>query len=208
MYKKCVKRLIDFIVSLILIPIVLFIIVIIAPIIWLDDRGPIFYNSFRRGKDGKSFRMLKFRSMYVDSPDLRNSDGSTFNSSNDLRVTNFGRFLRKSSLDEIPQIFNVLLGHMSYVGPRPTLAIRPFEEVKPMARKRFDVRPGITGYAQAYYRNSISQDEKFKIDCEYVDNISFLLDVKIIAKTITTVIKKDNVYVPSSEKSEKKSWTK
>lgn len=208
MYKKCVKRLIDFIVSLILMPFVLVIIVIIAPIIWLDDRGPVFYNSLRRGKDGKSFKMLKFRSMYVDSPDLRNTDGSTFNSSNDLRVTNFGRFLRKSSLDEIPQILNILLGHMSYVGPRPTLAIRPFEEVKPMARKRFEVRPGITGYAQAYYRNSISQEEKFKMDCEYVDNISFLLDVKIIVKTIATVFKNDNVFVPSTEKTEQKKLDK
>ena len=118
----------DFIIALIAIPLVLLIIVIMSPIIYFNDKGPVFYNAPRLGMNGKKFKMLKFRSMYINSPDLRNSDGSTFNSSNDPRVTKVGKFMRKTSLDEIPQIFNVLIGQMSLVGPRPTFLI--FQKMK------------------------------------------------------------------------------
>ena len=138
--------------------------------------------------------------MYINSPDLRNSDGSTFNSSNDPRVTKVGKFMRKTSLDEIPQIFNVLIGQMSLVGPRPTLATKNFLDISEDERKRYTVRPGITGYSQAYYRNSISQSEKFRQDNYYVDNISFLLDAKIIIKTVASVLKHDNVFVSEENK--------
>lgn len=154
----------DFIIALIAIPLVLLIIVIMSPIIYFNDKGPVFYNAPRLGMNGKKFKMLKFRSMYINSPDLRNSDGSTFNSSNDPRVTKVGKFMRKTSLDEIPQIFNVLIGQMSLVGPRPTLATKNFLDISEDERKRYTVRPGITGYSQAYYRNSISQSEKFRQD--------------------------------------------
>lgn len=190
----------DFIIALIAIPFVLLIIVIMSPIIYFNDKGPVFYNASRLGMNGKKFKMLKFRSMYINSPDLRNSDGSTFNSSNDPRVTKVGKFMRKTSLDEIPQIFNVLIGQMSLVGPRPTLATKNFLDISEDERKRYTVRPGITGYSQAYYRNSISQSEKFRQDNYYVDNISFLLDAKIIIKTVASVLKHDNVFVSEENK--------
>ena len=190
----------DFIIALIAIPLVLLIIVIMSPIIYFNDKGPVFYNAPRLGMNGKKFKMLKFRSMYINSPDLRNSDGSTFNSSNDPRVTKVGKFMRKTSLDEIPQIFNVLIGQMSLVGPRPTLATKNFLDISEDERKRYTVRPGITGYSQAYYRNSISQSEKFRQDNYYVDNISFLLDAKIIIKTGASVLKHDNVFVSEENK--------
>lgn len=202
MYEKYVKRWLDFFIALIATPFVCVLIVIVAPAIYLNDAGPVFYNAERRGMNGKKFKMFKFRSMYVNSPDLKNTDGSTFNSADDPRVTKVGRLLRKSSIDEIPQILNVLKGDMSFIGPRPTLAQTPYEQLDEMRKKRLRVRPGITGYAQAYYRNSITQDEKFKYDCEYVDQVTFMTDVKILIKTISSVLKRENIYV-SEEGTEK-----
>ena len=195
MYKYCFKRLFDFVVALMATPFILVLVVIIGPIIYLDDPGPIFYNAIRRGQHGKNFKMFKFRSMYVNSPDIKNKDGSTFNSENDPRVTKIGRVLRKTSIDELPQILNVLIGDMSFIGPRPTLARVPYEELDDIRKKRLMVKPGITGYSQAYYRNSITQAEKFKWDCYYVDNLSFVMDVKIFFKTINTVLRRKNIYV-------------
>lgn len=202
MYEKYIKRWLDFFVALIATPFVCILIVIVAPAIYLNDAGPVFYNAERRGMNGKKFKMFKFRSMYVNSPDLKNADGSTFNSADDPRVTKVGRLLRKSSIDEIPQILNVLKGDMSFIGPRPTLAQTPYEQLDEMRKKRLRVRPGITGYAQAYYRNSITQDEKFKYDCEYVDQVTFVTDVKILIKTISSVLRRENIYV-SGEGTEK-----
>lgn len=202
MYEKYVKRWLDFFIALIATPLVCVLIVIVAPAIYLNDAGPVFYNAERRGMNGKKFKMFKFRSMYVNSPDLKNTDGSTFNSADDPRVTKVGRLLRKSSIDEIPQILNVLKGDMSFIGPRPTLAQTPYEQLDEMKKKRLRVRPGITGYAQAYYRNSITQDEKFKYDCEYVDQVTFVTDVKILIKTISSVLRRENIYV-SGEGAEK-----
>lgn len=133
--------------------------------------------------------------MYVNSPDLRNKDGSTFNSEDDPRVTKIGSIMRKLSLDEIPQLINVLIGDMSFVGPRPTLATKSYEELDVVMKKRLEVRPSITGYAQAYYRNSIGQDEKFKWDVYYAERISFILDIKILVKTIESVLGHKNIYV-------------
>lgn len=183
----------DIIMSLILMPFVLIITAIMAPIIYISDPGPVFYNGLRRGRHGISFKMYKFRSMYVNSPDIRNEDGSTYNSNNDPRVTKIGRFMRKTSIDELPQLCNVLIGNMSFVGPRPTLATKSFDEIEEERRHRYDVRPGITGYSQAYFRNSIPQEEKFKYDLYYVDNVSFILDVKIILKTIQSVLLRENI---------------
>ena len=191
------KRLIDIMVSFIALPFVGLVILFAAPVIHFTDRGPVFYNAERRGKNGKVFKMYKLRSMYVNSPNLKNSDGSTFNSENDPRVTPIGRILRKTSLDEFPQFLNVFLGHMSLIGPRPTLPSKlvPVSEMDEVRKKRYSVRPGITGYAQAYYRNSITQDEKFLHDAYYVDNLSFLLDLKVIFKTVLSVIGQKNINV-------------
>ncbi len=200
MYRQFGKRALDFLLALIATPFVLIVIAIMAPIIYISDPGPVFYNAERRGRNGKAFRMFKLRSMYVNAPDLRNADGSTFNSEHDARVTKIGRIMRKTSLDELPQILNVLLGHMSFIGPRPTLTTRPYEQFPAEYKRRFDVRPGITGYAQAYFRNSIGQDSKFREDCYYVDHLSFGMDVKILIQTVRSVVKHENVFVSTETK--------
>ena len=193
MYEKFFKRAIDILLSLIATPFVLLAIIVMAPFIYFTDRGPIFYNATRRGRNGKNFKMFKLRSMYVNSPDLKNPDGSTFNSDKDPRVTKIGRFMRKTSVDELPQILNVLIGDMSFIGPRPTLVTVPYEQLPEINKKRLQVRPGITGYAQAYYRNSITKQQKYEYDCYYVDNVSFVMDVKIILKTVKSVLKRENI---------------
>lgn len=202
MYILFFKRVIDFLGALIFLPFVLIEIIILAPIIWLTDKGPVFYNAKRAGKDYKPFKMFKLRSMYVNSPDLKNPDGSTFNSDNDPRVTPIGRILRKTSLDEVPQFLNILTGDMSFIGPRPKLyeGEEVYNGFSDEYKKSFEVKPGITGYAQAYYRNSITQDEKFHWDAYYADHISFAMDVKIIFKTFYSVIGRKNINTAESYK--------
>lgn len=194
MYKKYVKRILDFIFSLILLPPVLLVILICGIFIKLEDGGPIFYCGKRLGRDGKVFKMYKLRSMKVNAPDLRNADGSTYNSDDDPRLTKVGRILRKTSLDELPQLFNVLKGDMSFIGPRPDLPehINYYEgdEVR-----KLDVLPGVSGYNQAYYRNAAEWKRRLQNDVYYVDNISFWLDFKIFFKTIEGVILRKGIYV-------------
>lgn len=193
MYKHFFKRVLALLISLMFLPFILLLILVVGPVIYFTDKGPIFYNADRVGKDGKIFKMYKFRSMYVNAPDLRNADGSTFNSEDDPRVTKIGHFLRKTSIDELPQLLNVLLGDMSFVGPRPSLTTTKYEDYNEIRKKRVSVRPGITGYSQAFFRNSISQDEKFSYDCYYVDNLSFVMDVKILFKTFVSVLGRKNI---------------
>ena len=197
MYKHFFKRFFDILVSLLFLPFFLLIFIIFAPIIKLSDGGPVFYNAPRLGKNGKVFKMFKFRSMKVNSPNLLNADGSTFNGNNDPRVTKIGRFIRKTSIDETPQILNILLGHMSIIGPRAHLTtnFKGYDALDDVHKKRIEVRPGLTGYNQAYFRNSASSEEKLKHDCYYVENLTFWMDVKVFFKTIVTVLKHDNVYV-------------
>lgn len=194
MYKHFFKRFFDILLGIITLPFVLITIIIFAPIIYFTDNGSVFYCGKRIGKDGKPFSMIKLRSMYMNAPDIRNSDGSTFNSSNDRRVTPIGRLLRKTSLDEIPQLLNVLIGNMSFIGPRPTVDFGlDLSTANEDVKKRYSVKPGITGYAQAFYRNSISSEEKLKWNCYYVDNLSLSLDIKILLKTISSVIFQKNI---------------
>ncbi len=206
---RFIKRLFDIIVSLIALPFVILVVVIFAPIIFFTDRGPVFYNAPRLGRRGKVFKMYKLRSMKVNSPDIKNADGSTYNGKNDPRVTKVGRFLRKTSLDEFPQFLNVLKGDMSFIGPRAHLTTNynGFDTLDEKRQKRLLVRPGITGYNQAYYRNAATSDEKIEHDVYYVEHMSLLLDIKIIFKTVFSVLKRENVYVtpevvgkPSEEK--------
>lgn len=202
MYVHFFKRLIDILIGLCALPFVVLVILVFGPIIYFTDKGPVFYNATRAGKDYKPFKMFKLRSMYVNSPDLKNPDGSTYNSDDDPRVTPIGRFLRKTSLDEFPQFLNVLIGDISFIGPRPKLwnAQRKMEDMDGDRKKSFMVKPGITGYAQAYFRNSITQDEKFHWDAYYAENISFLMDVKIILKTIKSVLSRKNINTEQSYK--------
>lgn len=195
MYKYFFKRFLDIVGALIAMPFVILVIAFFGLIVYLTDRGSVFYNAKRAGVNGQPFTMFKLRTMYLNAPDIRNSDGSTFNSDNDIRVTPIGRFLRKTSLDEFPQFINVLIGDMSLVGPRPTLATKNIEEYSEVMKKRASVRPGITGYSQAFFRNSISQMEKFDNDCFYVENLTFYTDLKIILKTVSSVLRRQNVFV-------------
>ncbi|MBS5359852.1 sugar transferase [Finegoldia magna] len=193
-YQKILKRVIDFFVSLIISPIVLIICIIFGLLIYIEDKGDIFYISERRGINGSVFKMYKLRSMKLNSPDLRNPDGSTYNSNKDERLTKTGKLIRKLSIDELPQIFNVLKGEMSFIGPRPSLVSMRYDELDEYRKKRLNVLPGITGYSQACYRNTISQSEKIIKDCWYVDNISLSTDVKILIKTIKIVLFKTGIY--------------
>ncbi|MBO7631640.1 MAG: sugar transferase [Lachnospiraceae bacterium] len=187
MYRHFFKRVLDIIFSLLALPFFALIFIIFAPIIFFTDKGPIFYNAPRVGRNGKIFKMYKFRSMYVNAPDIRNADGSTFNSKNDPRVTPIGRFMRKTSLDETAQCLNTLFGTMSIIGPRPDLPTA-LEKYTDRERKKLDIRPGITGYNQAYFRNTVTWKETLEHDVYYVENCSFLLDVKIILQSIKTVL--------------------
>lgn len=193
MYKKYFKRIIDIVVSLIFLPLILILTLVVSILIKLDDGGSVFYFAKRRGINGNTFNMVKFRSMKENAPDIRNEDGSTFNSENDPRITKIGKFLRKTSIDEIPQLLNVFIGDMSLIGPRPNMATKQFDELSIGEQKRVRMKPGITGYSQAFYRNSISMDKKTKLDNYYIDNVSFLLDMKIIFQTLKTVILKENI---------------
>lgn len=193
MYKKFLKRLFDILISiLLLIPLtIIFIIVSIA--IFIEDRGPIIYSGERLGKNGKVFKMYKFRSMYVNSEDIRNDDGSTYNSKNDPRVTKVGHFIRETSIDELPQIINVLLGDMSIIGPRASLS-NSLSGYSNDELDKLKVRPGITGYTQAYFRNSLSSREKRLKDVWYANNVSLWLDIKILVKTFSTVLFRKGLY--------------
>ena len=154
MYKKYFKRILDLALAIIALPIWFIILIVIGPLIYFEDKGPIFYNAPRLGKNGKIFKMYKFRSMKVNAPDIRNEDGSTFNSEDDPRLTKVGRILRKTSIDEIPQVLNVLKGDMSFIGPRPDLPEhKNYYEGNEI--RKLEVKPWITGYNQAYYRNAI-----------------------------------------------------
>ncbi|MBO5755806.1 MAG: sugar transferase [Clostridia bacterium] len=197
MIYKFFKRLFDIVLSLIALPFVLLIIIIFAPIIFLTDRGPVFYNAERLGRKGKVFKMYKLRSMKVNSPNLRNADGSTYNGENDPRVTKVGKLMRKTSIDEFPQFLNVLKGDMSLIGPRAhlTTSYKGYENLDEIRKKRLEVRPGITGYSQAYFRNSITSEQKLLNDAYYVEHMSLGLDIKILFATVFSVLKRKNIYV-------------
>lgn len=202
MYVHFFKRLIDILIGLCALPFVVLVILVFGPIIYFTDKGPVFYNATRAGKDYKPFKMFKLRSMYVNSPDLKNPDGSTYNSDDDPRVTPIGSFLRKTSLDEFPQFLNVLIGDISFIGPRPKLYCpEKYPNGLPeFMKKSFMVKPGVTGYAQAYYRNSITNEEKFKWDGYYAENVSFIMDVNIIFKTVSSVLLRKNINTAQSYK--------
>lgn len=198
MYKKFMKRLFDLLISILIFPIFIVLVVIITPIIYIDDKGPIFYNAKRLGKNGKIFKMYKFRSMKVNAPDIRNEDGSTFNSKDDIRLTKVGRFIRKTSIDEIPQLINVFIGNMSFVGPRPDLPEHKDLYIDNEMRK-LEIKPGITGFNQAYYRNTIEWKKRIENDIYYIDNLSFILDMKIVFKTVKMILLRKNVYISKDE---------
>lgn len=192
MYLKF-KRVMDFLLACLLLPLLIIVLFLAYICIKLEDGGPIFYMADRIGKDGKIFKMYKLRSMKVNAPDIRLEDGSTYNSEDDPRVTKFGKFARKTSIDEIPQLINVIKGEMSFIGPRPDSASW-LPNYTAEERVILNVRPGITGYNQAVNRNSVGTKEKIANDMIYVENVSFLFDIKIIFWTLKTVLFSKNVY--------------
>ena len=165
----------------------------IAILIRVSSPGPAIYRSPRVGHRGRRLDMLKFRTMAAGAPDLRNADGSTYNATDDPRVTRVGAWLRRTSLDELPQFWNVLKGEMSVVGPRPDLldqqAFYASEDFR-----RLDVRPGITGLAQTAERNAASWAERRKLDLEYVDSHTLAGDLRILARTIPAMFHGRGVY--------------
>lgn len=194
MYARFGKRACDLIVGIIALPFVLLIIAILAPFIHFEDKGPVFYNAPRVGVGGRDFKMYKLRSMKVNAPDLVMEDGSTYNGADDPRMTRVGAFMRKTSLDEMPQFLNVLKGDMSVVGPRPDLR-RETELYVGDEHLKLTVKPGVTGYAAVYGRNSLPWHDRLALDVEYVRTMSFPLDVKIFFKTFSAVFKQEGVFV-------------
>lgn len=201
MYKLFFKRILDLIIGILAFPFLVVALIIFGPIIKLTDRGPIFYNAQRIGRNGKLFKMFKFRSMFVNAPDIRLADGSTYNGEDDPRVTKIGRFIRAASIDELPQILNILNGTMSLIGPRPDPPDW-LDKYPEDIRVFLTVRPGLTGYCQAYWRNGADGEEKMKADAYYAQHLSFLFDVKIFFKTITRVLGHGNTYKDLSNEKE------
>jgi lipopolysaccharide/colanic/teichoic acid biosynthesis glycosyltransferase len=194
LYNRVVKRFLDICLGLIGLPIVGIHLLIFAPIIYLEDKGPVFYNAPRVGRFGKTFLMYKYRTMHVNAPDIKEADGSTYNAPDDPRQTKIGVFLRKTSMDEFPQLINVLKGDMSFIGPRPDLEEEAAlyegnDEIKLL------VRPGISGYAQVYGRNAIPWRERLHLDANYVGKLSFALDTRIFLRTFFAVFGQKDIYV-------------
>lgn len=186
MYKKVFKRLIDIIVSLIVLllssPLFVFVILFLA---FANDGKPFFVQR-RPGRGGRIFKIIKFKTMN----DKKDAHGALL--PDDIRLTKIGSFVRKTSLDELPQLLNVIKGDMSLIGPRPLLPqyLPLYSEYQ---KKRHDLKPGITGWAQVNGRNAISWEQKFKLDVWYVENISFLLDIKIVYLTVKKVIQSEGI---------------
>lgn len=198
-YRKVIKRLLGILFVLISFPFVIIISIPVAVAIKIEDGGPIFYKGLRYGKDMRKFYEYKFRSMKVNAPDIRNKDGTTYNSEDDPRLTKIGRFLRKTSIDELPQFFNVLKGDMSVIGPRPS-PMGNESTYTNFIKKKFTVRPGITGYNQALLRNTATLEQRYENDVYYAENVSFLFDLKILLMTVRTVLTHKGINRPESEK--------
>lgn len=198
MYRKFVKRLLDIILSLCGIIILSPVYLVLFVMVRVKLGSPVFFRQERPGKDEKIFRLCKFRTM-TDARDENREllpDGE--------RLTEFGNFLRRSSLDELPELFNILKGDMSLIGPRPLLVgYLPYYTKR--EQLRHTVRPGLTGLAQVSGRNFLGWDERLARDVEYVENLSFLMDVKILLKTAMVVLKKEDVAV-ETETVEKYLW--
>lgn len=185
-YEKYIKRILDIVLSLVILIFFWWLILIIALLVKIKLGSPVIFKQPRPGKNEKIFNMYKFRTM----TDERDSNGELL--PDEKRLTGFGRFLRKTSCDELLEIFNILKGDMSFIGPRPLL-VKYLERYNEEQHHRHDVRPGLTGYAQVHGRNAIGWEEKFALDLEYVKNITFWGDLKIFIETLKVVLKRDGI---------------
>lgn len=185
-----IKNIFDFISSLCGLVILSPLFLLIAIAIKIDSPGPIFFKQTRGGINNKYFKIYKFRTMCVNAENM----GFGYSvSKNDSRITRVGKFLRKTSLDELPQLINILKGEMSIIGPRPTVTVQT-DNYNDYQRKRLNMKPGITGYAQVNGRNSLTWEQKFELDNYYIDNFSVILDLKILIKTISVVFNQEEIY--------------
>lgn len=177
---------------------IIFILPILAAIaiaIKIDTDGDIIFKQKRIGQNGRTFKIYKFRTMVVNAENI--GDGLTVKNESDARITKVGHFLRKTSLDELPQLFNVFLGDMSLVGPRPPVTYFPYdgyENYPSNFKKRFVFKPGITGLTQTTVRNSVSWLERIKVDLKYIENYSIFLDIKILFDTVIKIFKPESIY--------------
>lgn len=191
MYEKIIKRVIDVIMAGIIAIIFAVPMLIVAVIVRLNSKGPAIFKQTRIGKDGKEFVIYKFRTMALDSE----FEGSGVYSGNgDDRVTGVGKILRATSIDELPQVINILKGDMSFIGPRPPLTYHPWtiDKYTEEQLRMFEVKPGITGWAQVNGRKCVEWNTRIKLNVWYVDNVSFLLDIKILFLTVISVLTNEN----------------
>ncbi len=186
-YRDCIKRIVDLTIAIPVFVVAAIPMGIIAVAIKVDSKGPVFFKQDRIGKDKKVYQMMKFRSMVVDA---EHSGSGVYSGKGDPRVTRVGRIIRATSLDELPQLFNVLKGDMSLIGPRPPLTYHPWpiEEYTEEQLHMFDVRPGFSGWAQMHGRREVEWHHRIELNNWYVDHVRFSLDAKIFFKTITTIL--------------------
>ncbi len=192
MYKRGIKRLLDIIISVIILALFSWLYIILAILVRVKLGSPVLFKQPRPGKDEKIFNMYKFRTM----TDERDENGKLL--PDEVRLTAFGKKLRSTSLDELPEFLNILKGDMSFIGPRPLL-VKYLPYYNERERLRHSIRPGLTGYAQAHGRNAISWEQKFEYDIWYVEHLSFVLDIKVIIDTIKTVLSHDGVVLNALE---------
>jgi lipopolysaccharide/colanic/teichoic acid biosynthesis glycosyltransferase len=189
------KRLVDFVVSAVALVVLCPVLAVVAILVRAKLGSPVIFRQQRPGKDGRLFTLYKFRTMRDAAPGASGADAVA---SDAERLTSFGRMLRSTSLDELPELANVLLGQMSVVGPRPLLP-EYLDRYNEEQARRHEVRPGITGWAQVNGRNAVSWDERFKMDVWYVDSRSFALDARILIRTVSAVVSREGVSAPGSE---------
>ncbi|SOB93567.1 lipopolysaccharide/colanic/teichoic acid biosynthesis glycosyltransferase [Ureibacillus xyleni] len=187
LYQKFIKRPLDLLISFVAIVLLSPLLLLVSLLVKIKLGSPIIFKQLRPGRDEKIFTLYKFRTMTNEQDQFGQLLPET------IRLTKFGRFLRSTSLDELPQLFNVLKGEMSIIGPRPLLVhyLKLYNEHQ---KRRHEVRPGLTGLAQVKGRNYLTWEEKFNLDVEYVDNISLLNDIKILVLTLKKVIKREDIY--------------
>lgn len=187
MYIKYTKRILDIIFSIILLIVLSPILLIVSILIKCTSKGEIIFKQDRIGKDGKVFKIYKFRSMVQNA---EKTGSGVYSGKNDARVTKVGKIIRATSIDELPQLINILKGEMSFIGPRPVLTYHPwnYEEYTEEQLKRFLVRPGVTGLAQVNGRKQVEWEKRIKYDVEYVNKVNIILDLKILLKTIYKIL--------------------
>lgn len=187
MYKRWIKRTVDIVLSLLGLLFLWLPMLVVALLVRLDSPGPALFRQKRLGLDGREYEMYKFRSMCVNA---EHTGSGVYSGKGDSRVTRMGRILRATSIDELPQLINILKGDMSFIGPRPPLTYHPWplEEYTPQQRRMFEVRPGITGWAQINGRKAVEWNRRIEMNVWYVDHVSFGLDMKILLATVGKVL--------------------